>query len=158
MPDLPQPTRSSPTDATELGLRDLEDQARTYAEASMSTATRRAYDAAWRGFCAWCRERGVCPWPAAPGTVAAYLTDRAAQVRPSTLTQHLVAIGHAHRVAQKDDPTLDARVRAILRGIRRTHGSPPQGKDPLLVGDLVSMGVDPRVSRGDAGRLGSRFY
>lgn len=139
MPDLPKPVQTPSTDATELALLDLEDRARGYVEASMSASTRRAYAAAWKIFCAWCHEHVLSPLPADAETLAAYLTDRAPHLLPGTLTKHVVAIAQVHRLRGLHDPTLDARIKRLMRGIRRTHGQPARGKAPLLVGDLISI-------------------
>lgn len=110
-----------------------------YARSSKASATQRAYDSAWRGFVDWCRARGCDPLPADVATVAAYVADRARVVAPGTIDRAVVAIGQAHRVAELEDPTTHAAVRAVLRGVRRAHGRPAKGKQPLLVGDLVSI-------------------
>jgi len=120
-------------------LAELLDRASDYARASKSAATLRAYDSSWRAFVAWCRVHGAEPLPTAPATVAAYLADIAERVVPTSVTRCCIAISQAHQLRKLPDPTRDAAVKAVLRGIRRQHGRPAVGKDPLLVGDLISI-------------------
>jgi len=56
----------------------------------------RAYRADWEDFAAWCQEHGQSALPAAPETVAYYLTALAATHRPATLERRLTAITKAH--------------------------------------------------------------
>jgi integrase len=101
-----------------------------YIRAARAEATWRAYDADLRHFAAWCDQEGLSPLPAAPTTVAAYLT---AHVPPrlavSTLRRRLAAISVMHQAAghkATDLPTRAAEVRTVWAGIRRTHGVAPQ--------------------------------
>ena len=48
------------------------------AQDSHSASTRRNYLAAWGRFEMWAAREGLCPIPASPETVAAYLAERAA--------------------------------------------------------------------------------
>jgi site-specific recombinase XerD len=100
--------------------------AATYAMAEKASATRRAYRTDFAIFKAWCADRGACPLPAEPETVAAFLgweADR--QIRPSTIGRRNAAIRYAHKLAGHEAPTDDERVRATMRGIRRAVGTAP---------------------------------
>ncbi len=102
--------------------------ARAYAEASRSTATRRAYLAAWRAFTGWCSSPdaplGAHPLPAHPALVAAWAAHLAQLGRrPSSIAQAMAAISVAHQAAGHPSPTRTAEVRAVLSGIRRAHGA-----------------------------------
>jgi hypothetical protein len=67
--------------------------------------------------------------PAAPETVAAFLASEAGRrVRPSTIGRRVAAIRYAHKLAGFPIPTDDERVRATVRGIRRSLGAAPNRK------------------------------
>ena len=120
----------------ELGLGGAGSAARDYAEASRSPATRRAYRTAWRLFTEWCAgpeaPPGTQPLPASPTLVATYAA-RLAQLgrRPSTVAQAMAAISVAHQAAGHPSPTRTAGVRAVVAGVRRTHGAAASGKTAL---------------------------
>ncbi len=122
--------------------------ARAYAEASRSSATRRAYRTAWQAFCDWCSSpeslsvgqpggwpgarSGAELLPASPDLVAAYVAWMAQLGRsPSTVEQALAAISVAHQAAGHPSPTSSATVRAVASGIRRAHGAASRGKAAL---------------------------
>jgi site-specific recombinase XerD len=123
--------------STELAT--LADAAREYGTASKAAATLRGYRSDWAGFTAWCRERGLDPLPAAPETVALYLTDLAGATATATLQRHLTSISQAHKGAGLTSPTGDETVRQVWRGIRPTFGTASRGKAPLLADDVRAM-------------------
>jgi integrase len=105
-----------------------------------AASTRRAYRSDFRIFQAWCRDRGVSALPAAAETVAAFLAhDVEAGSRPSTLGRRVSAIRYAHKLAGHPAPTDDERVKATMRGIRRTVGTAPRKKTPATADRIVSM-------------------
>jgi len=59
--------------------------------------------------------------PAAPETVAAYLTFLAPHCKVSTVKRRLSAISQQHLMGGFDSPTLSPIVRVTMQGIRRTH-------------------------------------
>src|SRR4051812_30778969 len=120
-------------------LAELGAQARGYLEQSKAANTRRAYAADWRAFTAWCDQHGLPVLPAAPETVALYLTAHAGQRKASTLQRRLVAISHAHAAAGVDSPTTSLAVRAVAAGIQRAHGTAQMGKAPAQVDELRRM-------------------
>src|SRR3954462_14922609 len=132
-------------------LAELGEQARGYLEQSKAVNPRRAYAADWRAFTAWCDQHRLTTLPAAPETVALYLTAHAGQRKASTLQRRLVAIAHAHAAAGVDSPTTSLAVRAVAAGIRRTHGTAQQGKAPAQVDELrrmvATLGADLRGQR-----------
>lgn len=114
--------------------------AATFVLAQHAPATRRAYRSDWAGFTTWCTARGVAPLPAAPELVAAFLAAEAAcGVKTATLARRVAAIRYVHAAARHEPPTNTELVRATLRGIRRTVGSAPQQKRPLLVPQVIAM-------------------
>ena len=128
-----------PADA-QTALAPVMDRAREYARRSKASNTVRAYQSDWRDFEAWCTEHRRRPLPATPDTVALYLTQMAEQGRkPSTITRRVSAISQAHQIAEYKSPTRSAKVRAVLRGIRRTMGTMPAAKTPVLIEDVRAM-------------------
>lgn len=107
-------------------------QARTYADASRAPSTRRAYEADWTAFAAWCAARDLVHLPADPRAVAVFLSAEAARgCAPPTVNRKLAAIGWAHRRAGLQPPQKNAGAAAIvevLAGIRRSRISAPDKK------------------------------
>jgi site-specific recombinase XerD len=127
--DLPLATR----------LADLADAAAGYAEASKAPATLRGYRSDWRGFTSWCDAHDLAALPAAPATVVLYLTELAGVKAVATMQRHLTAIAQAHAAAGHASPTRDDAVRTVWSGIRRTFGTAPRRKAPLLTADIRAM-------------------
>lgn len=122
-----------------------------YLNAGVAPATRKAYDASWAMWTNWCAARGAVPLPAAPELLAIWLTERAAAgAAPASLERHLAAIVGAHHAAEFLSPRAHPAVRAVLRGIRRTHGVAPRQVAALRVEDLraaLPRGEAPRAVR-----------
>jgi hypothetical protein len=76
--------------------------------------------------------------PAAPETVALYLTDRAATLKTSSLARRLTTINRAHQAAGQPSPATmqNAIVSEVWKGIKRKKGTSQQGKKPFLTPDL----------------------
>jgi site-specific recombinase XerC len=116
------------------------DLARELAQNEKAAATRRAYASDLGIFQAWCLERGARALPACPASVAAFLASEAARgVRPSTIGRRVAALKHAHRLAGHPPPTDDERVKATVRGIRRTVGTAPRKKAPATCETIIAM-------------------
>jgi site-specific recombinase XerD len=104
-------------------LRAALETAADLASNSRAASTRAAHASDWRIFSAWCAAQGLCPMPASPATVAAFLADQVKSgMKPSTLGRRLAAIKYRHKTAGEDSPTDDERVKAVLNGARRTLG------------------------------------
>lgn len=118
----------------------LTDAARAYADDSRSANTKRAYRADWADFRHWCEQHGYEALPAAPLTIANYLSARASGSGPdnaprlstATLTRRLAAISQAHKLAGFASPTQHEQVRTIMKGIRRTLGSAQRQAAPAV--------------------------
>lgn len=115
------------------------DRVLSYAGKDLAESTRKAYVSQWKGFAAWCEERGATALPAASETVAAYLTDKGPERSRSWLTQASSAIRKTHRTAGREDPTAAEGVRRIIKAIKKEHGTPCQPKAPALVEDVIAM-------------------
>jgi integrase len=77
--------------------------------------------------------------PAAPATVALYLTELAEVAKTSTMARRLASINAAHRTAGQPSPTADATVMAVWAGIRRVHGTAADQAAPISVPLLRRM-------------------
>jgi site-specific recombinase XerC len=124
-----------------LPVADIE-AATAFARQEKAASTRKAYRSDFALFRAWCLAKGVPALPASPESVAAYLAHEAAAGRAaSTITRRCAAIRYAHRLADLDPPTHSEKVRATLRGIRRTIGAAPARKAPVLADTARAMAL-----------------
>jgi len=106
-------------------------------EASIADATRRAYRGQLRRFSAWCEDNGLCPLPAAPETVAAFISFLADEGKGyATVNQALAAISVAHKTAGLEPPTKSIAVQKTAKGFRREFGTAPR-KKPAATADLM---------------------
>jgi site-specific recombinase XerD len=121
--------------------RSLEERAGEYARASKAENTLRAYRSDLRNFEQWCTDHRRRSLPATPDTLTLYLTALAeAGARASTIQRRVSAISQAHQLAgHLPPPTHDWTVRATLRGIRRTLGTAPEQKAPIVTAELRSL-------------------
>ena len=65
----------------------------------------------------------VCPIPASPEAVAAYIADCASRLKVGSIQRRLNAIAEAHKAMGIDSPTHHAMVGNTMKGIRRTRGT-----------------------------------
>jgi site-specific recombinase XerD len=139
-----------PIAAGEVGsLLPVMEQAREYARRSKAPATRRGYASDWRSFVGWCSVNGLVALPASPGTVCLYLSACADRLKASTIQRHVSAISQWHQAKGFESPTRNPQVHAVLSGIRRTLGTMPNEKAPLLAADMREMvAALPRDLRG----------
>lgn len=123
--------------------------AQAFASRAISDATRRAYRQQWATFAEWARRNGLEALPAAPATLALYLTARAqGGAKVATLEQALAAISQAHSAARLTSPRSSAEARLVMRGIKRTVGTAQTQKAPLLIPALRAMvaGLQPGIT------------
>lgn len=123
----PLPARSSP------GER-LSPEIMRYLRHYAAPATARAYRGDVADFVRW---GGHVPCD--PTTLARYVAERAEGHRPSTVARRVVGIGRAHVAFGFADPSKDPLVQAVLRGVRRAHGSAQRRAAPLLLEDLLAV-------------------
>jgi site-specific recombinase XerD len=126
-----------PAEVTELAP--LVARARDYAGLAKAASTQRAYRIAWADFTGWCALHGQTALPAAPETIALYLTARANCWKVSTLEKNMTTISVAHQMAGHPSPTQHASVRTVLQGIRRAKGVAPTQKAPVVTTDIRRM-------------------
>src|SRR5712692_5045074 len=127
------------------------EQVREYIRASKAENTLRGYQSDWRDFCAWCEVRGLCPLPASPETVAAYIAECAGRLKVGSIQRRLNAIAEAHKAVGVESPTHHAIVANTMKGIRRTLGTAAVQKAPALTDDIRAM-----IDATDAGIIGAR--
>jgi integrase len=121
-------------------LRSDMDAAADFVAAEKSDATRKAYRSDFRIFVTYCRARGVDAMPAAPETVMAFLSAEAlGGAKAATLGRRVAAIRYAHRAAGLEPPTNNEKVKAVMRGIRRTVGAKKEQKAPATAKRLRAM-------------------
>ena len=106
---------------TSAFLQQAKAQISTYAAHSKATNTWKAYQADLRDFSSWCDGYHLASLPAAPETLAAYLTVLAKYCKVATIQRRLSAISQRHAAASLESPTHSAVVRLTMQGIRRTH-------------------------------------
>jgi site-specific recombinase XerD len=99
--------------------------------------TLRLYASDWAAFIVWCRLAGAVPLPAAPATVAAYLTTLAGQLSAGTLARRAAAIAAQHRQHGLASPASDQAVTTLLRHAR--HTATRRRAPPPTVTRLIRM-------------------
>lgn len=132
------PQSIEPTEVM-VALAETVEQAKDYARRSKASNTWRAYAADWRDFEHWCNTHDLAALPAAPETVALYLTDLAERCKVSTLQRRLSAISQAHQTIQVETPTRSFAVRTVMAGIRRAKGTAQKRKAPAVTSILRLM-------------------
>jgi integrase len=105
-----------------------------YASAAVAENTRRAYQGDLRDFIDF---GGAIP--CTPADLAGYIAERAALHSPFTIARRVVGISRAHTSQGFIDPAKNDLVRAVLRGVRRSHGKPQRQVAPLMRSDLINI-------------------
>lgn len=102
----------------------LNDIAQRYLKSSVSDNTRRAYRSDIVIFKEWCESQNICPLPAPPNAVAAFIASQAdIGIKPATLNRRIAAIKYLHESAGYESPTHHKGIAATLAGIKRVKGS-----------------------------------
>jgi site-specific recombinase XerD len=117
-------------------LQELEEKAEAYFRSARAPNTIKAYRHDLADFATWCKvdAGGISPFPAAPKTVALYLTDVAGRgLAAATVGRRMAAIAQIHQAAEAEDPTKTDLVRKTYRGIQNDIGTFQEGKAPILV-------------------------
>ena len=152
MPDSPEPDASNSNGLAPKGspgreeggslspeLKDLAGKALEYHDSALSESTRKAYQRGWEDFTGFCEGHGFEPAPATEQAVALYLSARAEDLAPSTLSQRMAAIQHAHDERGLESPTRSKSVQNVMRGIRRESERSPEQAPPLLTEHIKDM-------------------
>jgi integrase len=122
-----------------IDMASTAEQAHDYAQNAKADNTRRGYLSDWKDFTTWTAARGLVALPAAPETVALYITDLASRLKVATINHRLATITEAHKAAGFEPPTKASAVQLVASGIRRTKGRAQTQKAPILVADLRAM-------------------
>lgn len=104
-----------------------------FRKASTADNTKKAYGSAWRDFTSWCEQRDLSHLPASSNTVSLYLSDRAGDLKLSSLKIRVAAISKAHKVAGLPFDSRDPIIAEVVSGIARTYGSAVAKKDAATV-------------------------
>ena len=133
-----QPSEITIGQVVQERLERLQQTSLWFADASMSAATRRAYNSDAKDFQAWCAQHGFAAMPALPETVRLYITALASGEhgdtrKSSTIRRRLTAISKWHEINGHEalDPTKAAEVKRVWKGIRKTLGTTPTQKRAL---------------------------
>lgn len=105
-----------------------------YVAASLAENTRRAYSGDLADFIDFGGKV-----PCTPEELASYIAERAKVHSPFTIGRRIVGISRAHTSQGYPDPAKNDLVRAVLRGVRRSHGKPQRQVAPLLKPDLLTF-------------------
>jgi site-specific recombinase XerD len=123
-------------------LRAALESAADLARAEKAPGTKRAYASDFAIFRAWCAEQGLSALPADPAAVAAFIAAEAGRgIKTSTLGRRVAGIRYSHRLAGHPSPTDDERVKAVVRGARRTFGTAPLKKAAATSDKVIAMVV-----------------
>jgi site-specific recombinase XerD len=141
----------NPTKGADLVPSPSLERAREFARQSKAENTLRGYRGDWKDFCRWCGARELCPLPASPETVAAYIADCAGHLKVGSIQRRLNAIAEAHKAVGLESPTSAGIVRNTIKGIRRAMGTAVVQKAAALTDDIRAM-----VAATDAGLIGVR--
>ena len=106
----------------------IEDEAKKLIERATPDNTRRAYEADWRAFEAFCVKFNLQVLPATAETIAAFMTaEHIAGKKWSTIQRRIAAIRRAHIAAKVEPATGDERISTIMHGIRKTQRDDDRG-------------------------------
>lgn len=114
-------------------------EAEAYHAQARAAATLKAYRTDWRAFEAWCTAHQLPSLPAAPETVALYITELARDRKVATISRRLASIAQAHKQQGHDSPTRAAVVQNVLKGIRRAKGTAPTQKAAAEIAIIRAM-------------------
>jgi len=106
-------------ETSNTNITTLPNKQQHYIHQATAKNTRKAYQSAIKQY-----ETYGGLLPATEQQIADYLTKRATELNPRTLSLHLTALSHWHRYQDLTDPTLSPRVRKLMSGIYRQHGQP----------------------------------
>lgn len=87
----------------------------------------------WLDFEKWCVLRGLCPAPANPWTLCAYIRVIEKSMKALTLKRHIGQIGEMHFEKLRKRPDRDPMVKKMLESVQeREDASKSKNKVPVL--------------------------
>lgn len=130
----------TPSRTTADALAATVERAAQFATESRSANSQRAYAADWTHFAAYCRDHGLCAFPATPQVVGVYITHLAETgYKAATIQRRLSCLRERHRLHEEILNTDHPAVRDVWRGIRNKIGTKPEGKLPIGAAELLTM-------------------
>ncbi len=116
-------------------------RAEEYIRRSKAAQTLKAYRADWNDFAGFCEREGRVSLPATPETIAYYLTwlIDIQKRKVTTLNRRLSSIAQLHLAAGFPSATGDPAVKALMAGIRRSHGTAQTRKKALQTATLILL-------------------
>lgn len=129
--------------SVELAVSDLAQQASDYLHASVAENTKRTYETSLRALERFCQKRQI-PFSRGdsvdPIVLCAFVTELAAEVRPSTIATYLAGLRKYHEgFVNTENPLDDYRLKRICEGIRRKKGVAPTPKRAVSIEELRAM-------------------
>jgi site-specific recombinase XerD len=92
-----------------------------------------SYQTGAKQFAEYCKINGLCPLPAEPHAVNAFIAHLSKQGKSvGTIKARVAAIGWVHKTAGHWSPTADATVEMVLAGLTRTVNRPIKQAKPML--------------------------
>jgi site-specific recombinase XerD len=135
------PVRADATGSVLASRSDLADAVRDYASKAEAANTRRAREADWRVFEAWCAANRAAPLPASPETLAAFVADQSKRGKAvATVIRYTRSIKTVHAMNGHASPTEHVAVQRIVRGIKRDRGV-QQKKKAALTAERLMLGL-----------------
>jgi len=122
-----------------LAVDVLVERARSFAESSSSSATRRAYASDLRDFDAFCAAHGLASFPATAQTIVLYVSSLGSTHKVATIRRRLAAISVRHRRSGLESPCSHRIVREVVSGIARQKGTAPRRVDAVTIEVLRSL-------------------
>ncbi|MGE4574995.1 MULTISPECIES: site-specific integrase [Parachlamydia] len=132
-------------------LAQLSHLAKEFAKNARAKNTEKSYASDWRDFDSWCKSKGLNSLPAAPYSVACYLSDRATNafidpkgklqnpLKTASLSRRLSSISQAHRMVGMPFDRKHPAIQETWKGIKNTLGISQGRKEPILIEDLRGM-------------------
>lgn len=114
-------------------LEELEKASLKYSRSSLSENSKKGYRSDFNDFAHWCKRSNRVALPATANSVALYLTKMSSHLKVSSLRRRVTAISKTHEAAGHQSPTLDAKVKSVLRGIIRTNWERQKHAQPTLI-------------------------
>ncbi|CAH3163539.1 unnamed protein product, partial [Porites lobata] len=122
---IPRPVCSSRTDncSSTSATRKLADITKTLLEASISSASVKAYKRPWALFTSWAQQflgDMLITLPIQPAILAFFIAHLySSKYAASSVTTYVSAISYVHQLAAVDDPTEAAIINQLLKGYRK---------------------------------------
>ena len=131
---IPEVSKGLKTSGSDARIQPYSKEIDGYLYAAIADNTRRAYRGDLIDFLNW---GGAVP--CSPEMLAGYIAARAEIHSPHTISRRIVGISRAHVSQGLADPAKSDLVRAVLRGVRRSHGRPQRRVAPLIKQDLMGI-------------------